>query len=404
MEKLAYLGGKPTIQNALPSRRQFDRDSELAVKEVFEYYNAIDKDFGAGGFFYKRYTEHFSQYLNPVTPGFTEAVCSGTVSIYAAIQALSLPPNSEVLVSPITDPGMINPIIISSCKPKLIDYDPKKQDVSLQTILARVNKNTKLIILNHLAGRPIADIEQISKWSRENNIYLIEDASQCHGGKLSDKFVGTFGDISCFSTMFSKNHSSGGAGGLIYTQSKKIHEKILLEIDKGKPAYSADYAEKNPNTFIKPALNFKLNEISCAIGLATLIKLDNVNRKRRIFLKMLIQKMKVSGVTTELVHFTEDSAPFFAFFKFNKNKFNCSKIEFSESLRTEGVNINSDYKYVVGDWPWVKKYLADDYQAIAAKSFIESTFNLLFNENFTEHEADLIVMSLIKVEKHYHIN
>ncbi len=404
MEKLAYLGGIPTVQKALPTRRQFDKDSELAVKEVFEYYNEIDKDFGAGGFFYRKYTEHFSQFLDSVNPGFTEAVCSGSVSIYVAIQALALPPNSEVLVSPITDPGMINPIVISSLQPKLIDFDPNKQDVSLQTILARVNKNTKLIVLNHMAGRPIADIERISKWARENNIYLIEDASQCHGGRLSDKFVGTFGDISCFSTMFSKNHSSGGAGGLIYTQSKKIHEKIVLEVDRGKPTFSADYVEKDPTTFIKPALNFKLNEISCAIGLVTLKKLENVNRKRIFFLKMLSQKMKESGITTELIHFTEESAPFFAILKFDKNKFNCSKFEFSESLRIEGVTVNSDYKYVVYDWPWVKKYLADDYQPVVAKSFIDSTFNLLFNENYTEYEADLIVKSLVKVEKHYGIN
>lgn len=403
MEKLAYFGGKPTIQKALPARRQFDADSESAVKEVFEYYNTMNRDFGSAGFFYKRYAECFSHYLDANTNGFTEVVCSGTVSIYVAIQALSLPRDSEVLVSPITDPGMINPIIISGCKPKLIDYDIERPEVTLPALASRVNKNTKLIILNHLAGQPIADIELISKWAQANNIYLIEDASQCHGGKIFNKFVGTFGDIACFSTMFSKNHSSGGVGGLIYTQSKEIHQKILLEIDKGKPTYSDDYDEKNPNTFIKPALNFKLNEISCAIGMATLGKLGKVNQKRRSFLKILSQKMKKSGVQTELIDFSEESAPFFAFFKFDKNKFNCSKIDFSESLRAEGINLNSDYKYAVYDWSWVKKYLADDNQTVNAKRFIGLTFNLLFNENFTEFEADLIVKSLIKVEKHYSI-
>ena len=403
MEKIAYLGGSPIILNSLPPRRQFDTDCELAVKEVFEYYNKIEKDFGTGGYFYKKYADSFSNFLDPSMPGFTEVVCSGTVSIYTAIQALSLPVDSEVLVSPITDPGMINPIIISGFKPKLVDFDREKLEVSFQSLISRVNKNTKLIILNHLAGRPIADIALISQWAKKNKIYLIEDASQCHGGKISNKRVGTFGDIACFSTMYSKSHSSGGAGGLIYTQAKEIHEKILLEVDKGKPTYSENFIEKNPNTFIKPALNFKLNEISCAIGATTLKKLDNINQRRRNFLKILTQKLQKSEVYTELINFSEESAPFFGIFKFIKNKFNCSKIEFSESLRAEGLNLNSHYDYEVGQWPWVKKYLADNIETVIAKSFINSTFNLLFNENFTETEADLIVKSLVKVEKYYRI-
>ncbi len=403
MEKLACLGGTPVIAQSLPSRRQFDSDSESAVKEVFEYFNSVGRDFGTDGPFYRKYADYFSHYLDSEKRGFTEVVCSGTVAVYVGIQALALPQNSEVLVSPITDPGMVNPVIISGHRLRLIDYDSEKQEVTLKTILAKTNENTRLVILNHLAGRPVDEIKIISDWARENGIFLIEDASQCHGGRISDKSVGTFGDIACFSTMFSKNHSSGGAGGLIYTHSKEIHQKILLEIDKGKPTFSEDYVEKNPGTFIKPALNFRLNEISCAIGLTTLKKLDEVNQKRRCFLKTLSHKMLQAGLQTELINFSAGSAPFFAIFKFHKNKFQCSKIDFSESLRAEGVTLNSDYKYAVYDWPWIKKYLMPDDNALNAQSFIDSTFNLLFNENYSEIEADLIVNCFLKVEKHYGI-
>lgn len=401
MEKLALFGGRPVIENSLPSRRQFGTEAELAAKEVFDYYNKLDRDFGTNGYFYKSYADCFSNYLCPSTTGFTEVVCSGTVSIYVAIQSLCLPSNSEVLVSPITDPGMINPVILSGLRPKLVDYDLEKQDVSLKAIISQITKNTKLIILNHLAGRPIEDIELIASWARDNNIYLIEDASQCHGGRIHNRRVGTFGDISCFSTMFSKNHSSGGTGGLIYTQSSTLHQKILLEIDKGKPIYSELYLEKDPNTFLKPALNFRLNELSCAIGQATLNQLDDVNSRRRSFLKQLSHKLKTLGAQTTLLDLGEQSAPFFGVFKFNTTAFKCSKIDFAEALRAEGVNINTDYKYCVYDWSWVKNYLVNPVPTQNAKAFLDTSFNLLFNENYTEREADLITQSFLKIERHY---
>ena len=67
---------------------------------------------------------------------------------------------------------------------------------SLKQIKQQVNQNTKLIILSHLFGSPISEIEEIANFCNENNIYLIEDNAQSFGSEINKKHTGSFGVIS----------------------------------------------------------------------------------------------------------------------------------------------------------------------------------------------------------------
>ena len=123
-------------------------------------------------------------------------------------------------------------------------------------------------ILTHSSGIPINDIELISKYCKKNQIFLIEDCSQAHGAKFNSNCVGNFGDIACFSTMFSKMHSTGGTGGVVYSKSKfsKLLLQMLIEVKNLNDKNDTNDARK----FILPALNFNSSEIACAIGISSL--------------------------------------------------------------------------------------------------------------------------------------
>ena len=72
------------------------------------------------------------------------------------------------------------------------------------------------------------------KFLKKNKIFLLEDCSQSIGAELKKKKVGTFGDISAFSTMYRKNLAANSSSGLVFTKNKKLYRKILAYADRGK--------------------------------------------------------------------------------------------------------------------------------------------------------------------------
>ena len=69
---------------------------------------------------------------------------------------------------------------------------------------------------------------------QKNKIYLLEDCSQAIGAKINGKMVGTFGDVSAFSTMYRKNLAANSSGGMIFTKKYNTYKKILAYADRGK--------------------------------------------------------------------------------------------------------------------------------------------------------------------------
>ncbi len=79
----------------------------------------------------------------------------------------------------------------------------------------------------------------------------------------------------------------------------------------------------------------------------------------------------------------------------------CIKIEFAESVRAEGIDLNPHYKYIVRDWPYMQPYLADSYDPLNARSIRNRSFNLYLNEKYGAQESRDIVKAIVKVEKFY---
>ena len=78
-----------------------------------------------------------------------------------------------------------------------------------------------------------------------------------------------------------------------------------------------------------------------------------------------------------------------------------AKIDFAEAVRAEGIDLNPHYKYVVCEWPYIRPYLADDFDTPNARSIRDRSFNLYLNEKYGEQESKDCVKAIVKVEKHF---
>lgn len=332
--------------------------------------------------------------------GFADAVATGTASVFLAIAALNLPKGSHVLVSPITDPGTVSAIILNNLIPKLVDTENDSYNVSLKEVVNRITDEVSAAVIVHATGQ-VCDIQKISDELKNRKIFLIEDCSQSHGAHIQGKQVGTFGDIAAFSTMYRKNHITGGSGGVVYTKNEELFHMALAHADRGKPRWMEDFDDRNPEHFLFPALNWNANELSCAIGISSLKRLPETILKRTAYLAELAHCMSRYNSIFRMGNWKPSGSPFIQPIYVDAVSSKKSAKDVALALMAEGIELNPCYKYVVSEWSWAKKFMADNFDTPNAKKNRNNSFCLYLNENYTSNEASDVADAMYKVSNGY---
>ena len=396
--QLAIAGGKPVRKKPMPPRIALGSDETAVIQEVIAYYHERGLDPGYQGEFEKRYTEAFVAQMGG---GYADAVATGTAALFVAVAALALPEGSEVIVSPITDPGTLSAIILNRLVPRLADSEPDCYSMGVEQFVARITPNVRAVMVVHSIGQPILDIGAIVKEAHARGIRVIEDCSQSHGAKVGGRPVGTFGDIAAFSAMYRKAHIAGGSGGMVYSRDRDLHNTALAHADRGKPRWRADFSDYDPNCFLFPALNLHTDEISCGIGLMSLKRLQDTIMRRLVFVAELTGRMRDRCKICRPYGYSPSDSPFIHPVIVDVDRITCTKLEFAQAVLAEGIGLNPHYRYLVADWPWLKPYLADAFDTPNARAIRDQSFCLYLNENYSISEASDCTAAIVKVERHF---
>ncbi len=394
---LAIHGGEPVRKDPLPPRFALGDAEVKMIEEVITFYRGQLLDPGYQGSFEKLYTDAFVAMMGG---GYADAVATGTSALFVALAALELPEGSEVLVSPITDPGAISAIILNRLRPRLMDSKPGSYNVGAAQFVERVSPQTRAAVVVHSVGQA-CEIDKIVAAARERDIRVVEDCSQAHAAKVAGRPIGTFGDIAAFSTMYRKAHITGPSGGVVYSRDLELFRRALAYADRGKPRWRPDFDDRNPGTFLFPALNHHSDEISCAIGLASLRRLNDTIVRRLAFVTDLSARLHEEARICRPYGYSPGDSPFVYPILVDVERTSCSKVDFALAVQQEGIGLNPHYQYVVADWPWVKRYLADDVDTPNARAVRDRSFVLYLNENYGEREAMDVTAAIVKVEQYY---
>ena len=227
------------------------------------------------------------------------AVFNGTVALELCIKSLELNDGDEVIVTGRTFIASAMSCVTNRLKPVFVDVDLESQNITLNNIREKINSKTKAIILVHLAGWP-CDLEEICKFAKDNNIYVIEDCAQAHGAKYNNKSVGSYGDISAWSFCQDKIMTTGGEGGMVTTNNLSLYKKAWSIKDHGKN-YDLVFNKKHDFGFrwlhTDIGTNYRMMPIQAVIGLEQLILLDNWVNHRREIANIYNQSLKnINGV------------------------------------------------------------------------------------------------------------
>lgn len=258
------------------------REELEAIRKVFESGVLVQ------GERIKSFEREFAEY---VSVEHAVAVANGTMALDATLRALKLDSGDEVITSAFSFVASSNCVLFQGAKTVFADIDPRSFNIDPSDVAEKITAKTKAIIPVHLFGQP-AEMDALRELAEDHKIALVEDAAQAHGAEYKGRKVGGLGDVGCFSFYATKNMTTG-EGGIITTNNRELARKIRLLINHG---------DMGKYHHVILGYNYRMTEISAAIGLIQLKKLDKLNERRRKNASLLTNGIKeIFGLTPPYV-------------------------------------------------------------------------------------------------------
>lgn len=210
-------------ENLKNSNREFEEEFKQKFSQI------IDSGWYILGTQLSNFEKSYAEYQNLK---YCLGVSSGTDAIILAIDALNLPPNSEILVSANTYITTVMSIVRNGHRPVFVDAKIDSYNIDPDLLEASITDRTKAILITHMYGK-LCEMKKIVKIAKENKLFLLEDCAQAHGAEYDGIKAGAFGDIGCFSFYPTKNLGALGDAGAIVTNDEEIRDRIKMLRNNG---------------------------------------------------------------------------------------------------------------------------------------------------------------------------
>jgi len=229
--------------------------------------------------------------IGPNTPKFEEMISqyigtkyclvfnSGTSALHAILLAYGLGPGDEVIVPSFTFIATANAALFVGAKPVFADIEQRTYGLDPEDVLRKITPRTKAIIPVHYAGSPCL-VKELRKIADEHGLILIEDAAEAFGARIGTKKVGTFGHSAILSFCQNKIITTG-EGGAVITDSKEVYEKLKLIRSQGRLDTANYFTSTEYLDYVILGYNFRLSDISAALGIAQMKKVNKIIEMRR---------------------------------------------------------------------------------------------------------------------------
>jgi len=200
------------------------------------------------------------------------AVNSGTSALEIVLRSVGLKNKDEIVVPTNTFTATAAAAIFAGGKPVLTDISSETLCLDAENLQRRLTRKTRAVFVVHIGGLVCPDMDEIRKICDEKQIFLVEDAAHAHGCTISGRHAGSLGDAGCFSFYPTKVMTTG-EGGMITTNDNEIADKARVLRDQGKESFHS-------SKIVKLGYNWRMTEISAAIGLVQLRRLPEMIENR----------------------------------------------------------------------------------------------------------------------------
>jgi len=249
------------------------------------------------------------------------ACTSGTAALRTALAVLGVGPGDEVISTPFTFIATNTSILEQGARPVFADIRYDDLNINPASIEEKITEKTKAIMIVHYGGN-VCDLDEIRVIGRKHNLPIIEDSAHALGSKYKGDYIGSKGDIACFSLQVVKIITAGDGGFITTTREdwyKELKKTVWFGVDRD--TKRTNLLDPLPEDFKGDKLGFKynMNDIVAAIASANLDHFDEaVGRRREIGEQYRRELSDCKKIT--LMRYKEDRTPNYQIFPIHVRK------------------------------------------------------------------------------------
>ena len=269
------------------NKKQGLHDPLFSGKENFFLSDCINSGYVSSvGKYVKLFEKKISDYTGS---NYSIATNSGTSALHLSLVSLGVNSNHEILLPSLTYIATANAVKYCGATPNFLDIEEENYGVCPKKLKKYLTKTTfkkkgkiynklskkqiKALIIVHLYGIS-SKILELRDFCKKNKIFLIEDAAEAVGTFFQGKHLGTFGDLGILSFNGNKTITTG-SGGMVITNNRKLARKIYhLSTQAKKNSKQEHYHDE-------VGFNYRMSNISAAIGCAQIDNIKQILRKKR---------------------------------------------------------------------------------------------------------------------------
>ena len=324
------------------------------------------------------------------------AVSNGTAALHLASLVL-LNENDKVLTTPNSFLATSNSILYVNAKPIFVDIQEDGNiDLDLCEEQLKKDSSIKAIYVVHFSGNPVN--QRKLKYLKETyNIKILEDCAHSIGAIFDGIKAGSCANSDCSIFSFHPvKHITTGEGGAITTNSKELYEKLLFLRGHGM-SVRADIAPWHYD-MIELGFNYRLTDISCALGLSQIKKLDSFLYLRRAIAKRYDDFFSKIDFIKPLYTFTNNSAYHLYVIKIDFEKLNIDKKEFVLKMRENNIGLQLHY-IPINKQPYYKNLGFGDENTPVMDEYYKKAISLPIYPNLTHEEQNYVCEKILEILK-----
>ncbi|MHB8126281.1 MAG: DegT/DnrJ/EryC1/StrS family aminotransferase [Desulfitobacteriaceae bacterium] len=259
---------------------------DITSREKEIVMEVLDSNFLSLGPKLKEFEEKMAAYAGTK---YAIACNSGTAGLHMLVIALGIKDGDEVITTPFSFISSSNCILFERAKPVFVDIDEATNNIDTSLIEAKITAKTKAILPVHVFGQP-ANMDEIRAIARKHQLFIIEDSCEAIGSKWNNEMAGTMSDGGVFA-FYPNKQITTGEGGVVVTNNEKIAKICYSLRNQGR---GTDMQWLN---HIRLGYNYRMNDISAALGIAQLERINEIIKRRQQVADIYIERFKdVQGV------------------------------------------------------------------------------------------------------------
>lgn len=341
MSTLALLGGPATLENPLPRFNTIGEAEKEQVDQVLSsgllsgFYGSWSDEFWGG----PKVRELEAAWRDIYGCSHAVSVNSATSGLVAAMGAIGLSPGDEVIVPPYTMSATAMAVLAYGGIPVFVDIEADTFCLDPELVAQEISPRTRAILVVNLFGHPAA-LKQLRELADKHNIYLIEDNAQGPLAREDGKLAGTIGHIGVFSLNCHK-HIQTGEGGICTTEDADLAQRMQMIRNHGENVTEPLGVQDLTNLV---GFNFRMTELSAAVGIAQTEKLPAVVERRCAIAEHLSKGLQdIPGLTPPIVRKGYQSTYYVWAARFSAAETGIRRETFAQALTAEGFPFDCGY-------------------------------------------------------------